>query len=630
MVEQEKSPSIDDCLKLLKGERDEQRLAGLLLVTKFCKGDDAVSLRRVYDAAGVRFLDRLLRTGMGKGAIKDNGASNRDAYLQLSITVLAAFCRVPEIASSKDMVLKIPLILEIMSESGSLVWEECYEFLYLVVVSSEDGGKTLCESGGLKVLASQLSVLPDGSHMMELALKILQFLLNKLSQESVTNIYISELSMVVVSLARHFAVLHNQLKFEALRLLSDILSSKCSQQLQDALRTIAGNTWPDYMRVGIVAILQNRVAPAEKLHALILAESMVSILGESWLIDQANLPDLQDSMPADRCLLLVLESSRVEVAVLLNELAYLKYEASKNTSTTAETIFLKQTNVAIAFSLIERVIKLVSTVAGNEGELIGESTFIKIINGLNETVDIVLEYLHDAKEHGQKKGSDLLASVRVVGSYLAETPDACKDKVRELLGYMLSIEAEDELSPFYSICFLLPMLCQITMEVEGCKALVSSGGYKAVVECLIKMISSIHYTIEANSSIFLACDTILNLLVKREQMQFSVDESIVIDLLMALGYWGEDADDPSVLMMASSICALIFDYTSEQALLCHPKFNSSSLESLSRIIAKSLALLKQDMSDVVKAEMDLLEIVSSGFSRWSHRFPRISEAVQRF
>lgn len=61
---QEQSPSLEDCLKLLKGERDEQRLAGLLLVTKFCKGDDLNSLHRVYDAVGLHFLDRLLRTGI--------------------------------------------------------------------------------------------------------------------------------------------------------------------------------------------------------------------------------------------------------------------------------------------------------------------------------------------------------------------------------------------------------------------------------------------------------------------------------------------------------------------------------------------------------------------------------------
>jgi len=40
---------------------------------------------------------------------------NRDAYLSLSITVLAAFCRVPDIASSEDMVLNIPLVLEVIS-----------------------------------------------------------------------------------------------------------------------------------------------------------------------------------------------------------------------------------------------------------------------------------------------------------------------------------------------------------------------------------------------------------------------------------------------------------------------------------------------------------------------------------
>jgi len=57
------SPNLEDCLKLLKGERDEQRLAGLLLVTKFCKAEDHYSLRRVYDAVGPRFLYRLLRTG---------------------------------------------------------------------------------------------------------------------------------------------------------------------------------------------------------------------------------------------------------------------------------------------------------------------------------------------------------------------------------------------------------------------------------------------------------------------------------------------------------------------------------------------------------------------------------------
>ena len=67
-----------------------------------------------------------------------------------------------------------------------------------------------------------------------------------------------------------------------------------------------------------------------------------------------------------RCILLVLESSRVEIAVLLNDLAYLKYEKAKD-SLDNESFLLKQRNLGTAFSLVEKTIKLISSVAGDEG-----------------------------------------------------------------------------------------------------------------------------------------------------------------------------------------------------------------------------------------------------------------------
>ncbi|KAM6562861.1 hypothetical protein CsatB_022859 [Cannabis sativa] len=626
--EEQPSPTLEDCLKLLRGDRDEQRLAGLLLVTKFCKGDDLSSLRRIYDAVGVRFLDRLLRTGAG--TVTGNAGDNREAYLQLSITVLAAFCRVPDIAASQDMVSKIPLILEILSkESVSLVIEECYEFLYLVSSTSDDGILKFYESGGIKVLASHISTFPDGSHQMELALKLVQLLISKLSLDTVFPGNLKEFSLIVATISRQFSVLHDAIKFEALHLLSAILSSNHSVPLYDALQVLPDKNWPNYMRDGIVAILQSRVVPAEKLQALILAESLVSILGERWLIGRTNLANTEDPLPADRCLLLVLEQSRVEVAVLLNELAYLKYEASKSSSSLDETVRLKQQNVAVSFSLVEKVIKLISSLGENEGDLIADSALMKVIAGLNETVGIVFEYLRDAKEHGQRKGDDLLASVRVIGSYLAETPLACKEKVGELLEYMLSIEGAEEPSPFYSICFLLPLLCQLTMNVEGCKTVVSSGGHKAAIDCLIKLIGPNCCMVEDSSRIFLACDTILNLLLKREQLQISLDESTVINLLKAMTSWTEGLDDPSVIMMASSICSLVLDFTSEDALLADSNFDENTLNNLSRLIATSLASWRQDKSNDAEDNMDLVEIVTSGYSQWASRFPRVRNAVER-
>lgn len=140
-------------------------------------------------------------------------------------------------------------------------------------------------------------------------------------------------------------------------------------------------------------------AAAEKLQALLLADCAISIVGEEWLIGSTTLPFAHNSFPADRwvmkslrvlylylwtifvkysfsslyyflsfsrCILLVLESSRVEIAVIINELAYLKYEASKS-SPNAEMFLLKLRNLGVAFSLVERIIKLIAKHGENEG-----------------------------------------------------------------------------------------------------------------------------------------------------------------------------------------------------------------------------------------------------------------------
>ena len=42
------------------------------------------------------------------------------------------------------------------------------------------------------------------------------------------------------------------------------------------------------------------VVPEEKLHALTLAESVISILGERWLLGQVTLPKMEEPIPVDR------------------------------------------------------------------------------------------------------------------------------------------------------------------------------------------------------------------------------------------------------------------------------------------------------------------------------------------
>lgn len=58
------APSLEDVMRLLKGNTDSQRLAGLLLVTKFCDKNDKPTILSVYNAVGSTFLHRLLLTGI--------------------------------------------------------------------------------------------------------------------------------------------------------------------------------------------------------------------------------------------------------------------------------------------------------------------------------------------------------------------------------------------------------------------------------------------------------------------------------------------------------------------------------------------------------------------------------------
>ncbi|KAE8649409.1 hypothetical protein Csa_023063 [Cucumis sativus] len=44
-------------------------------------------------------------------------------------------------------------------------------------------------------------------------------------------------------------------------------------------------------------------------------------------------------------------------------------------------------------------------------DLINENTLMKVIRGLNKSTGVVLEYLQEAKEHGHRKGKDILASI---------------------------------------------------------------------------------------------------------------------------------------------------------------------------------------------------------------------------
>lgn len=72
--------------------------------------------------------------------------------------------------------------------------------------------------------------------------------------------------------------------------------------------------------------------------------------------------------------------------------------------------------------------------------------------------------------------------------------------------------------------------------------------------------------------------------------------------------YAENINDPSVTMMASSICSLLFDFTSEDALAGHSNFDESTLNSLCRLIARSMASWGQVLLRLVSHHFYLLSL----------------------
>lgn len=59
-------------------------------------------------------------------------------------------------------------------------------------------------------------------------------------------------------------------------------------------------------------------------------------------------------------------------------------------------------------------------------------------------------------------------------------------------------------------------------------------------------------------------------------------------LFIAFFLLPENTNDPSIIMMASTICALILDGTSESALVGNPNLGTNCVTSLSGLFSRSL------------------------------------------
>ncbi|KAG6543455.1 hypothetical protein Mapa_015125 [Marchantia paleacea] len=631
-----KEPSLDECLKLLGGKSDEQRLAGLLLVTKFVKVDDLDAVRKVFDAIGFQFINRLINTS--EAGQSGKARAEQRSYLHLALSILAAFCRVPELASLDETISKVPVLLQTLANKDhEAATHDCFEALLLIATASEMGLRSIAVPIAVPVVAHRLSSSPSEASWTVFAVRLLHCLLTRIAAENAVREYAQNLALVILPVARQLCVKQDIAKFEALAVLYSLLVSDISMPVRVAIGTSPiSPEWAALARTGLGQILHSRVAVEQKHIVLELAQAIVEVVSEAWLVGPMVLPGEKVHSPPDRFFLLIVETLRVESAVLLNEVARSSFDPGQEPQT-SDGSSVKERRLMSCFALLESVINIVTNQEDedkkmNESSLqrIDETVLQKMLIVVDEVVGLVIELLEDAQARNQNEGEILVACVRISSRYLAEAPSAHRERCLRLLGFMLAVTAKDNERSFAVMQFMLPFLTQITLSLDGCTALVACNGHK-------KLASYLAWTVhnQIPGAMVDSCDVLLNILSKKDEIAgISAGEfaSVLPPLAASAGQRLSDMEN----YMATSVCVSILALTSEDALRRRVELGAGVVNKIILLIAKSvenIAKVLQAGESLEQAdEADLWDMILAGCVtcvKGRPLYPSLQKALRR-
>ncbi|KAI5060184.1 hypothetical protein GOP47_0024604 [Adiantum capillus-veneris] len=326
-----------------------------------------------------------------------------------------------------------------------------------------------------------------------------------------------------------------------------------------------------------------------------------------------------------RFFLLLVETLRVETLVLLNEIARSRFNAQKWKACNSNKLIKDQHLLATCYFLLESVINI--TIEEEDVERLSDVALRRTVSILNEIINTVIDFLQEAKRQSMTKGDDILASARLFSRYLADAPSLQREISKQfllMLEYLFTITSDVEESPFLVTQFLLPTVCEITREKDGCKAFVCQGGHKQVIAFMLEAIAN--EEVPSGLSVK-AGDIILNVLQKENRLTEHYGAMDFLPLLSALPFWADKANRCMEISMAASICALVLDLTSEEVILqCTydqvlPKVYSLLLKVLGYLQMRETSLEDNE-------EGDLWEITLSACMGFVDRYPSLKDSIK--
>jgi len=476
-----KGAQLEDCLNLLGAPSDEEKFAGLLLVTKAVRPDDVQAMRRVLGAVGMKFLYRLMSSAGSPGGASDAAL----VYQCMALNVLSSFCSMqelwPEIHGLADFIRMAPLLLKAADCSVAMhpAVDSVLSCLACMVTSPE-GARALCKHKGPAVMADFMQHQRDEEpERKQQAVFVLGSLLTPAENPGAT-------AEAVPKLVQALMEGRGMIRLDLLPLVARTLRS----QEPDFITKLhaLGAAWHGTMRSALMNLLQHKLPTQHRKHILAVALSMCEHFGQTWAIP----PIAAGATSADGTFVhLIVGFSNIELRMRLEE--------AVKPEDNAEV-------VPTALALVEKTLQYLSEDGDEEEEGGGAATktralrrwvdmdvdrLLKMKRDLDESVDAIFIYLQDLQETGKCSDELVAPMCRLLGLWFLEVdsddsttklcaslPVIC-DSTR---AHVSSCPALGRHSPLY---FMLPALTHLVASDDVRHAYLRAKGHE-VVACMMK------------------------------------------------------------------------------------------------------------------------------------------------
>mmetsp|Transcript_50841 Transcript_50841/g.123861 ORF Transcript_50841/g.123861 Transcript_50841/m.123861 type:complete len:719 (+) Transcript_50841:177-2333(+) len=465
------------CMGLLGGKTDEEKFAGLLLVTRTVRSDDSDAMGEVLSTIGLAFILRLLASPGSPG----DAADEAGLYTCMALNLLSSFCLLPELLErlqcDRSFVSISPHVTGcIANPKMSSAWRDAHICL-LSLASNPQGQENLCKDDAPKTLARWLAEQHEDSECKTLAVQSLDLLLDPHTRPHAT-------AKAVPFLAEAMNKDKTTIKLDLVDRLHRILTSHDAGFALEIQKT--GRGWDSQVRESVMELIQNKAHGPFRHQLLAISLGMCLLRGPSWAI-----PDLQEcgEHPDGRAVQMLIGMSKIELRLALEE---------KELPQGSDRI------VPICLALLEKALDFLS----DESEdapwaQLSAQALLYIKNDLEESVDAVTGRLVDWMDDWDKSSPIseplFLPLVRFFSYWLLQvTSDKYTRQLQKLMPLLcrpLDVNAagKDAVLTGAGIAMqgeggglwmLLPALSSLSSESEIADALVVNNGHIIIAKMI--------------------------------------------------------------------------------------------------------------------------------------------------